>query len=99
VFVKENGLEAPIQALLDLVSEVGEVSKEVLKGTSYGLEPFQPREQWAEELADVFSISVREYKKNAVALLHPAYRGWHLSRRLCQRLATRFLPKCAKTVA
>jgi NTP pyrophosphatase (non-canonical NTP hydrolase) len=30
------------------------VSKEVRKATSYGREPFQPREQGADELADVF---------------------------------------------
>jgi NTP pyrophosphatase (non-canonical NTP hydrolase) len=37
---------------------VGEVSKEVLNATIYGREPFQPQEQWADELADVFFTPV-----------------------------------------
>lgn len=53
-FVEENGLEAPVQArLLDLVSEVGEASKEALKATDYG-RPFRARGGWSDELADVF---------------------------------------------
>lgn len=58
LFVKESGLEAPVQSrLLDLVSEVGELSKEVLKATNYGHEPFVPRREWADEVGDVlFSL-------------------------------------------
>ena len=55
LFVEQNGLEAPVQArLLDLVSEAGEASKEVLKATQYGRVPFRATEGWADELADVF---------------------------------------------
>ena len=42
-FVETHGLQAAVQArLLDLVSEVGELAKEALKGTRYGREPFRP---------------------------------------------------------
>ena len=54
-FVVDNQLEAPVNArLLDLVSEVGEVAKEVLKGSQYGHQPFHPTEEWSGELADAF---------------------------------------------
>jgi NTP pyrophosphatase (non-canonical NTP hydrolase) len=53
-FVRENELEAPVHArVLDLVSEVGELAKEVLKITNYGHEPFHPTEEWSGELADI----------------------------------------------
>lgn len=59
-FVDQQGLEAPIETrLLDLVSEVGELSKEVLKATSYGTQPLQTvTEEFEYELADVlFSLT------------------------------------------
>jgi NTP pyrophosphatase (non-canonical NTP hydrolase) len=53
-FVREHGLEAPVQArLLDLVSEVGELAKEALEGTDYGRTPFHARDGWTGELGDV----------------------------------------------
>jgi NTP pyrophosphatase (non-canonical NTP hydrolase) len=57
-FVEEAGIEAPVEArLLDLVSEVGELSKEVLEGTRYGRTPFNAPDGWAGELGDVlFSL-------------------------------------------
>ncbi|MDQ7065253.1 MAG: MazG nucleotide pyrophosphohydrolase domain-containing protein [candidate division KSB1 bacterium] len=43
--------------MLDLVSEMGEVSKEILKGTDYGKKPFNPPSTWTEELGVVmFSL-------------------------------------------
>ena len=55
LFVQAHELEAPISArVLDLVSELGELSKEVLKGSRYGRLPFQPTAEWANELGDVF---------------------------------------------
>ena len=55
IFVTEHRLEVPVEArILDLVSEVGEVSKEVLKATQYGRQPLQPTDAWTEELADTF---------------------------------------------
>lgn len=57
-FVAQHQLEAPVEArLLDLVSEVGEVAKEVLKGSDYGRHPFEAGDEWAAELADaLFSL-------------------------------------------
>ncbi len=52
-FVWEHGLEAPVQArLLDLVSEVGELAKEVLEGTDYGRTAFRAPDGWTGELGD-----------------------------------------------
>jgi len=54
-FVAEYGLEIdPADRLLDLVSETGELAKEVLKGSAYGKEPFAVTPAWREELGDVF---------------------------------------------
>jgi NTP pyrophosphatase (non-canonical NTP hydrolase) len=54
-FVQVHHLEASVHArLLDLTSEVGELAKEVLKGSGYGREAFQPTANWPGELADVF---------------------------------------------
>jgi NTP pyrophosphatase (non-canonical NTP hydrolase) len=53
-FADEAGIEALVHVrLLDLVSEVGELSKEVLKATDYGRAPFNPPESWAVEVGDV----------------------------------------------
>ncbi len=54
-FVETNDLEISVPArLLDLVSEVGELAKEVLQATRYGREPFQLTKAWADELGDLF---------------------------------------------
>ncbi len=43
---------------LDLVSEVGELTKEVLRATNYGRESFHPTEEWSGELGDIlFSLA------------------------------------------
>lgn len=43
--------------IIDLFSEVGELSKEVLKGTDYGYKNFEKTEQWNGEVGDVlFSL-------------------------------------------
>ncbi|MGB3635550.1 MAG: MazG nucleotide pyrophosphohydrolase domain-containing protein [Rubrobacteraceae bacterium] len=44
---------------MDLPSEVGELSKEYLKDTNYGREPFDgPSDSWQDELGDVlFSLA------------------------------------------
>ena len=52
-FVAAHDIDAPIEArVLDLVSEVGELAKEILKGSKYGRAPFAPPAGWAGELAD-----------------------------------------------
>ena len=54
-FVNANRLETTAAYhLLDLVSEIGEVSKEVLKSTQYGKREFRNGENWEQELGDVF---------------------------------------------
>jgi len=54
-FVEEAKIEAPVAArLLDLLSEVGELSKEALKATDYGRDSFRPPDGWAGELGDIF---------------------------------------------
>jgi NTP pyrophosphatase (non-canonical NTP hydrolase) len=54
-FVNEHQLEAPPESrLLDLVSELGELAKEVLKGSEYGAAPFRQTPDWQSELGDVF---------------------------------------------
>lgn len=43
--------------ILDLVSEVGELSKEALKGTHYGKKAFEKTIEWDSEMGDVlFSL-------------------------------------------
>lgn len=52
-FTKNNGLEAsPEFLVLDVVSELGEVAKEVLKMTSYGKHELVFREEVKGELGD-----------------------------------------------
>jgi len=54
-FVAEHNLEAGVEIrLLDLLSELGEVAKEVLKGNHYGTSALVQTEAWEEELSDVF---------------------------------------------
>ena len=57
-FVQRHGLETDVEhRLLDLVSEVGELAKEVLKGTQYGRVPAALAPNWQTELGDVlFSL-------------------------------------------
>ena len=54
-FCQKHNLNAPLEhRILDLVSEIGEVSKEVLKMTDYGQKPPEPRAETKSELGDVF---------------------------------------------
>jgi NTP pyrophosphatase (non-canonical NTP hydrolase) len=57
-FTGDKGISSKLDIrLIDLVSEVGELSKEVLKGTNYGSRPFNKTEGWQSELGDVlFSL-------------------------------------------
>jgi NTP pyrophosphatase (non-canonical NTP hydrolase) len=57
-FVEQNQLETNLEhRLLDLMSEVGELSKEALKASAYGAGGFKPTTAWVEELGDVlFSL-------------------------------------------
>ena len=57
-FVEQNDLETDVAyRLLDLVSELGELSKELLKATGYGrseLPAGQITQHWGAEVGDVF---------------------------------------------
>lgn len=53
-FVEINQLEIDVaHRTLDLVSELGEVSKEILTSTVYGRKPFRPTNEWQSELGDL----------------------------------------------
>lgn len=58
LFTKEKDLNTTLDVrVMDLVSEVGELAKEVLKGTDYGKKSFTQSENWCSELGDVlFSL-------------------------------------------
>jgi|SRR5581483_1012909 NTP pyrophosphatase (non-canonical NTP hydrolase) len=54
-FTKAHQLEHdPATRLLDLVSETGEVAKEMLKATQYGAQAFSSADAWRDEMGDVF---------------------------------------------
>lgn len=57
-FTSEHDLEAPVSArVLDVVSEVGELAKEVLEGSAYGAKAPVMGANWEGELGDlVFSV-------------------------------------------
>ncbi len=54
-FVRQHDLQASIpHRLLDLISEAGELCKEVLKSTEYGRQPFIKTKALEQELGDLF---------------------------------------------
>ena len=54
-FCKLYNLDCPLEfRLLDLISELGEFIKEVIKSTNYGKEKFKFGEEIRNELGDVF---------------------------------------------
>lgn len=55
LFSKEYNLEGSIDIrFLDLTSEVGELSKEIIKGSNYGSKKFKKTENLESEIGDVF---------------------------------------------
>jgi len=59
-FVKKNGLEhKPEVIILDLVSEVGELAKEMLKASDYGKSKPECRESLKDELGDVLYVLIK----------------------------------------
>ena len=68
-FAAAQGLQAPpASRTLDLVAEVGEIAKEVLKGSDYGQRPFSPPADWAGELADALFALLCLANETGVAL-------------------------------
>lgn len=57
-FAWAHGLTLSAQGrFIDLVSEIGELGKELLKATGYETEPFSKRQEIAEEMGDcLFSM-------------------------------------------
>ena len=54
-FILENNLDTTIELrLLDLVSELGELSKEIITGSNYGKTDFTKTSETINELGDVF---------------------------------------------
>ena len=54
-FVNDHHLEIEVPyRMLDLVSGLGEVAKEVLKSSHYGITRFLPENKWEDELGDLF---------------------------------------------
>lgn len=58
LFTEEKSIDTSIYVrMIDLVSEIGELSKEVLKGTEYGNKSFDITDEWTSEVGDVlFSL-------------------------------------------
>jgi|TARA_B100001964_G_C14236446_1_gene602691 NTP pyrophosphatase (non-canonical NTP hydrolase) len=53
-FCKQNDMESPVEhRVLDTMSELGEVAKEILKMSDYGRKPVEYREELKSELGDV----------------------------------------------
>ncbi len=53
-FCKENNLESPPEhRVLDTMSELGEVAKEILKMSDYGRKPIKYKEEISLELGDL----------------------------------------------
>ena len=54
IFNKENDLALPIQTrVLDIISEFGELSKEILKSSAYGTKPVIVSKELTSEFGDV----------------------------------------------
>lgn len=65
---KYNLAHANEITVLDLVSEVGEVVKEILKSTNYGEKPAEEREELKKEIGDAFYSLVNLANNNNVDL-------------------------------
>jgi len=54
-FVAKKNVNVDLQTrMLDLVAELGELSKEALKGTHYGRKAWRSTPNWSPELGEVF---------------------------------------------
>ena len=58
-FSNENNLRCPIEyRVLDLVSEIGEFSKEILKSSNYGKEKVKFKQEMKLELGDILFVLI-----------------------------------------
>ena len=76
-FITRYHLEIDVShRMLDLISEAGELAKEILKSSQYGNTAFHPPEEWKAELGDIFfslvclanstNINLEDALKNAL---------------------------------
>ena len=64
-FVEERNIGTTVEhRMLDLLSEAGELSKEVLKSTDYGKRAFEKNNAFKDELGDVFFFTSMHGKSN-----------------------------------
>lgn len=57
-FAREHGLSLSAQGrFIDLVSEIGELGKEILKATGYETEPFTNHKEITQEMGDCLFLS------------------------------------------
>ena len=55
-FCQTHQLDTPLEfRMLDLISELGEAAKEILKTSNYGNRKLHLRSEFSDELGDVFS--------------------------------------------
>ena len=56
-FCQTHQLDTPLEfRMLDLISELGEVAKEILKTSNYGNRKFHLQPEFSDELGDVFLL-------------------------------------------
>jgi len=68
-FIEKNNLKSSIEAdALDLVSEIGEVSKEILKMNDYGTKSLELNEEIKFEIGDVFFSLIKLSNKLKIDL-------------------------------
>lgn len=59
-FCKEHRLESPTEHnILDAMSELGEVAKEILKTSDYGRKPVKYRKELKSEIGDLFYTIIK----------------------------------------
>ncbi len=71
-FVKENDLESSIESrLIDLVSKLGELAKEINLSSNYGKTSINKSDRLLEELGDVYYslLTVAEYFDEDISVL------------------------------
>lgn len=89
-FVQQNNLQTDVAyRSLALMSEVGELAKEVLKATDYGKNLFQPNSDWADELGDIFFTVIILANSTGIALASVLER---VLAKYTERLMTRGTP-------
>lgn len=64
-FIEDKNINSSVGVrIIDSASEVGELSKEFLKGADYGKKEFEKTEEWDLEIGDVLFLSYLHRKSN-----------------------------------